>query len=107
MKRLAIVLAVAAAVAGTAACAAAPARLLGDPAAAAQAQRTIVIAPTTRYVNVIQGDVVKFVANGTTFSWNFDGPAGVSSFELNRVAPAGALDHPVTAYVAPNPFLYG
>ena len=102
MKRLSIVLGAAGVAASMAAAAAVPAYLLGNTAAPEQARRTIVITPTTRYVNVTGGEVVKFVVNGTTFAWNFDSPA-VSSFELNRVAPAGALDHTVTAYVAPDP----
>ena len=106
MKKLSIVLGVAGIVASVAAGAAVPAKLLGEPVAAEQAQRTIVIAPTTRYVNVTEGDVVKFVANGTAFAWNFDSPPEITSFELNRVAPAGALDHPVTVYVARNVDLY-
>ena len=79
-----------------------PNYLLGQAAASSQAARTVVITPSTRYVNVVEGEVVTFVANGTPFTWNFDCPPGTSSFPLNRVAPAGALDHTVTAYVQPN-----
>ena len=104
MKKLSIVLAVAAMAASAAAGAAVRADLLGDPSTSGQARRTIVITPTTKYVNVTEGDVVTFVANDQTFTWNFDSEA-VSSFPLNRVAPAGMLDHPVTAYIAPNPEL--
>ena len=106
MKKRFIVLAVAGMVASVAASAAGRADLLGDPSTDNQAQRTIVITPTTKYVNVTEGDVVKFVANGTAFAWNFDSPPEITSFELNRVAPAGALDHPVTVYVARNLDLY-
>ena len=102
MKQLSIFLAVAGMVASAAAVATVPTTLLGDAATPDQAQRTIVIDPTTEYVNVTEGDVVTFVAKGVVFAWNFDGPPEVSSFELNRVAPAGALDHTVTAYVARN-----
>ena len=80
--------------------AAVPTNLLGDPSSAAEATRTIQISPKTKYVNVTEGEVVKFVANGQEFAFKFDGPS-VSSFNLQRVAPAGALDHPVVAYVAP------
>jgi len=86
---------------GIAAAAAVPIRLLGQPAVPGQAQRTVVITPTTRYVNVTEGDVVRFVADGKVFAFNFD--SGVaSSFALNRVAPAGVLDHTVIVYVARN-----
>jgi hypothetical protein len=106
MKKLSFVLGVAGMVASLAAGAAVSAKLLGEPVAPEQAERTIVITPTTKYVNVTEGDVVKFVANGTAFAWNFDSPPEISSFELNRVAPAGALDHRVTVYVARNVELY-
>jgi len=109
MRKHSVVLTVSGLVAGMmasmGASAAIPAKLLGDLATPEQAQRTIVITPTTKYINVTEGDVVEFVANGKTFAWNFDSPPDVSSFELNRVAPAGALDHHVTAYVARNPYL--
>ena len=81
--------------------AAVPTRLLGDPASVTEATRTITINPKTKYVNVTEGDVVKFVASGQEFAFKFDGTG--TSFDLQRVAPAGALDHKVTAYVAPNP----
>jgi len=102
MKKLFIAIAVAGMLAGTTAGAALPRGLLGQAAAPQQAGRIVFIAPTTRYVNVTDGEVVTFLANGTSFTWNFDCPPGTSSFRLNRVAPAGVLDHIVTAYVAPN-----
>jgi hypothetical protein len=52
-------------------------------------------------VNVIAGQTVQFNEGGKTFTWDFDG--AVASFDLNRVAPSGVLDHAVTAYVSPNP----
>jgi hypothetical protein len=106
MKKLSIVLAVASMVVSVAASAAVSVKLLGERASPEQAQRTIVITATTRYVNVTEGDVVKFIANGTAFAWNFDSPPEVSSFELNRVAPVDALDHSVTVYIARNVDLY-
>lgn len=81
--------------------------LLGDPAPVAAATRTIVLTPDTRWVNVTGGDIVKFVAGDKAFAWNFDVGAGTSSFDLNRVAPPGTLDHKITAYVAPDPRYIG
>lgn len=75
--------------------------LLGNPAPVSAATRTIVIAPDTRYVNVIGGETIKFVVGDKSFAWTFDG--AYSAFDLNQTAPAGMLDHKVTAYVAPNP----
>ncbi|HKB62422.1 MAG TPA: CzcE family metal-binding protein [Burkholderiales bacterium] len=74
--------------------------VLGHAAQLAAAQRTIVINAKTKWVNVKHGETVRFVAGGQEFTWDFDGMS--SSFELNRVAPAGALGRKVTAYISPN-----
>jgi hypothetical protein len=81
--------------------------LLGDPAPATAAGRTIPIRPDTSYVNVQGGEVVKFDVGGQSFAWSFDGPVNLVSFDLARVAPSGMLDHPVTAYISPNPLYIG
>ena len=73
--------------------------LWGDPAPASAAMRTIVIGPNTKYVNVEGGEIVTFIAEGKTFTWNF-APQGSLYFELNKIAPPGTLDHPVMAAVA-------
>ena len=81
----------------------APANMLGEPVAADAATRTVQIDPSTRYVNVAAGETVRFVANGQEFGFEFDGSPAVRAFDLQRVAPPGALDHPVTAYVDIDP----
>ncbi len=81
--------------------------LLGDPASASAATRTIAIGPDTKYVNVIGGDIVQFVVGDKSFTWNFDGNAHTAAFDLNLVAPPGVLSGKVTAYVAPNPLYLG
>ncbi|HEU0200560.1 MAG TPA: CzcE family metal-binding protein [Burkholderiaceae bacterium] len=78
------------------------ARLLGDLASPAEGSRTITLTPDTTYVNVTHGEVVDFKSNGQEFAIRFDGADDVSSFNLQRLAAAGALDHPVTADIAPN-----
>ncbi|HLQ01426.1 MAG TPA: CzcE family metal-binding protein [Burkholderiales bacterium] len=45
-------------------------------------------------------EVVRFLSNGQEFAWTFKGMS--SSFELNKIAPAGALDRALTVYVWPN-----
>ena len=77
--------------------------LFGDPAPVTAAQRTIVITPETKSVNVTGGETIKFVANNQTFAWHFDVAMTVSSFELNLVAPAGSLTQKVTANVERDP----
>ncbi|HEY4075028.1 MAG TPA: CzcE family metal-binding protein [Herbaspirillum sp.] len=78
--------------------------LLGTPAPSAAAVRTVVIADNTKYVNVKSGEVVRFMVNGTAFTWNFNGPQDISSGHLSRVAPDGFLNHNVNVYVAPSPW---
>lgn len=73
--------------------------LLGDNAPVSAATRTVEIKADTHYVNVAQGDVVRFEANGQSFAFNFDGPS-LASCNLQQVAPAGMLDHEVTADVS-------
>jgi hypothetical protein len=72
--------------------------LYGEAASTAAAERTVVIGPNTRWVNVNHREIVKFVANGQEFAWNFDGLP--QSFDLKQVAPQGALDHNVRVYIA-------
>jgi hypothetical protein len=61
--------------------------------------REIVIYPDTKWVNVMKFETVRFVvqANGKSFSWQF---AGAGKVDITAVAPAGMLDHQVTAYVS-------
>jgi hypothetical protein len=81
-----------------------PTRLLGDVVPVAQATRTIQIAPATRYVNVFRGETIRFLANGQQFGYFFDGAQDEDSFDLRQVAPPGILDHPVVAYISPDPY---
>lgn len=81
--------------------------LLGDPAPVAAATRTITITPSTDHVNVTGGEVVKFAVGANSFAWNFDGEEYPPAFDLTLAAPPGLLDHPVIAYVAPNPLYMG
>ncbi|MFZ6773592.1 CzcE family metal-binding protein [Undibacterium sp. SXout7W] len=75
--------------------------LLGDSAPVTAATRTIVLTPSTTFVNVTGGETIKFIVGEKSFAWNFDGP--VSSFDLKRVAPANMLEQTLKVYVAPNP----
>jgi hypothetical protein len=72
--------------------------LYGEPAQAALAERTIVVAPGTKFVNVKHGEVVKIVAGGKEFAWAFDGIE--RPFELAKIAPEGTVSHSVQVYIA-------
>ncbi|HMH18467.1 MAG TPA: CzcE family metal-binding protein [Burkholderiales bacterium] len=70
----------------------------GEPAQPAAADRTIVIGSSTKFVNVKHGEVVKIVAGGKEFAWDFDGLP--MAFDLKQIAPEGAIDHSVRVYIA-------
>jgi len=74
--------------------------MLGGAAQPSAAQRTIAIDAKTRWITVQHDEVVRFVSNGQEFAWAFNGMS--SSFNLNKVAPAGALDRDLKVYVWPN-----
>lgn len=82
----------------------APIDLLGDRVAPQSATHSVAIGPDTRYVNVGYGDTVRFVANGQSFGYDFDGAWSVSSFDLRRVAPPGMLDRRVMVYIEPDEY---
>lgn len=77
-----------------------PLKFLGDPGSTGTATQTINIKPGTKYVNVTSGQTVKFVVGDKSFAWNFNVGTNVSSFDLNRVAPANILAQPIKVYVA-------
>lgn len=77
--------------------------LYGDPAPTTGADRTIVITPATKYVNVEGGETINFIAGSNQFAWSFFVARSVHSFDLNEVAPPGVLDHVVRVYVSPDP----
>lgn len=77
--------------------------LYGQPAPIPAAERTIVITPNTKHVNVEGGQIVRFVVSDKEFAWNFNTARGISSFSLNEIAPPGVLNHPVHAYISPDP----
>jgi hypothetical protein len=67
---------------------------------------TVTITPDTRWVNVTSGDTVRFVTGDKAFAWSFQVSPNVAMFDLNQIAPPGALGRRVPVYVTPNP-LYG
>ena len=80
-----------------------PVALLGEHAPAAAAERTIVITPDTRYVNVEGGETVRFVVGDRAFAWSFNGATTVDAVDLARILPPGLVQGKLIAYVAPDP----
>lgn len=84
-----------------------PITFLGDPIPHEEAEISIEIRPETKWVNVTGGETVRFVVGEKAFGWAFSVPWGARPFDLQRIAPPGMLDRPVTAYVAPDPRYLG
>jgi hypothetical protein len=80
--------------------------LLGMPVIDQAAARTITITPDTRWVNVTAGDTIRFATGSQTFAWSFQSSPNIAMFDLNQIAPPGALGRRVPVYITPNP-LYG
>ncbi len=76
---------------------------LGNAVPASAATRTVTISSATDYVNVNQGDVVTFEADGKTFTWQFDTLRSNERFDLAAIAPADVHVKNVRVYVEPNP----
>ena len=70
--------------------------------AAASAGRVIDVTPTTRYVNVANGETVTIRMGGDSFTWTVATPSNVDAVPLARVAPAGTPDSSAVVYVAPS-----
>ena len=74
--------------------------LYGEASEPSLADRTIVVTPNTKFVNVKHGEVVKIVAGGKEFAWEFDGIE--QPFELAKIAPQGAIGQNVRVYIEPS-----
>ena len=88
-----------------------PANLdLGTSAEGRSYDRKVLIGMNTKYVNVDDGEVIKFVIHepdgaDKSFTWHFDA-ARETVGDLDKMAPTGVLGRPVKVYVGPNPRYY-
>jgi len=71
-------------------------------AAALNADRTIVIQPGTRYVNVTNGETVLFQVGGKSFVRKFYSMLSHGSFSLSEIAPADVDVHGIVVYCQPD-----
>jgi hypothetical protein len=78
----------------------------GVAADRASPEREIVVSPTTKHVNVNQGEVVKFVSEGKSFTWKFDTFAQ-RPFEMQKIAPKDFVHSNPTVYLGANPLYFG
>ncbi len=89
---------------------AAPTRTSADYGVAAHdsaAQRVLTVTPTTKYLDVTDGETVNIAADGKSFTWHVSTYPGQSGFDLGKIAPEGIDAKGVTVYVAANPTYFG
>ena len=78
----------------------------GDAANNEAAERTIALTSKTKWVNVADGEVVRFSKDGRTFAWHF-ATINDAPFDLSAIAPAGLDVKGVRVFVAADPALGG
>ena len=69
--------------------------------------RVIVVDKPTRWVNVVEGEVIRFVvrppgAPDASFTWSFDTFGGRVT-DLRSLAPHGLVDRRIDVYIAADP----
>ncbi len=79
----------------------------GVPSFGGGVDRTVQVGAETRWVNVMQDEVVRFVAGDRAFDWRF-ATHTQTPIDLSQIAPAGfAVGSNPTIFVAPNPLYIG
>lgn len=104
MKRLQVMAALVLSAASLSALATLSANLVGNPIETSAARRTINIDADTRWVNVRQGEAVKFVTKAGQFAWDFNGRS--ATIFLKLIAPADLSVPEVQVYIADNTYPY-
>jgi hypothetical protein len=67
------------------------------------ADRDVAIDASTRWVNVTNGQTVRFDVGGQRFTFVFDAWPSTDSVPLSAIAPKGVTVPDVRVYIAPNP----
>jgi hypothetical protein len=75
----------------------------GQAAPADATRKEIVVTPDTRWVNVTDGETVRFVVGNQRFTWHVETYPNTTHFNLADIAPSGVDARGVTVYVASNP----
>jgi len=80
---------------------------LGTPAEGRSYDRKIVVAANAKFVNVLDGEVIKFVVQepdgaDKSFTWHFDTSREMVG-DLSKLAPAGVIGRSIKVYVGSNP----
>lgn len=75
----------------------------GQTVPANSADYTVKVNDATKWVNVNNGDTVRFDVNGKQFAWHFDIYGNDKIVKLSDIAPSGTATGAVKIYVSPNP----
>jgi hypothetical protein len=67
------------------------------------ADRDVTVDASTRWVNVTNGQTVRFNVGGQRFTFTFDAWPTTDSVPLSAIAPKGVTVPDVRVYIAPNP----
>jgi hypothetical protein len=67
------------------------------------ADRDVTVDASTRWVNVTNGQTVRFTVGGQRFTFTFDAWPSTDSIPLSAIAPKGVTVPDVRVYIAPNP----
>ncbi|GAA4689716.1 hypothetical protein GCM10025794_24430 [Massilia kyonggiensis] len=67
------------------------------------ADRDVAVDASTRWVNVTNGQTVRFTVGGQHFTYVFDAWPSTDSIPLSAIAPKGVSVPDVRVYIAPNP----
>ncbi|SDE95388.1 Heavy-metal resistance protein CzcE [Massilia sp. PDC64] len=67
------------------------------------ADRDVTVDASTRWVNVTNGQTVRFTVGGQRFTFVFDAWPTTDSIPLSAIAPKGVTVPDVRVYIAPNP----
>ena len=65
--------------------------------------RDVAVEASTRWVNVTNGQTVRFDVGGRRFTFAFDAWPGTDSVPLSAIAPKGVAVPDVRVYIAANP----
>lgn len=103
-RTLVIASAFAAATLAAAGAQAAPAsQIYGEAVQGGAPDRNVTVTASTRFVNVTDGQTIRFNAGGKTFEWHFDTLSGSPNFDLSAIAPKDVDVSGVRVYVEENP----
>jgi hypothetical protein len=80
----------------------------GQLVATAAADQDVQVNDSTRWVNVTDGQTVRFdLGGGKSFTFNFDTWPGSQQVDLSTIAPKDVAVPNVRVYIAPNPHYLG